>query len=199
MAVSQRQKQKAETKKFLIQTAMEQFAKKGLTVTRTADIASAAKVSHGTIFLHFPTREILLEEVIEEFGSRTAKRMHELIDGDCTMEEVLAAHLKGIGECEGFYAALISEAAVLPEGARNALIMIQSAISHHILQVAERGMEAGIIKTMPFDLLFNTWIGLIHYYLSNRALFSPEDSVISRHGKRLTEHYMNLISEKGEI
>ena len=197
MAGSQRQKQKTETKNFLVETAMEQFGKWGLTATKTADIAAAAKLSHGTVFLHFPTREALLEEVIEAFGRRTARRMHELLDSECTMEEVLAAHLKGIEENEAFYAALISETAVLPEGAQNTLIMIQSAISHHILQVAQREMNAGTMKKMPFDLLFNTWIGLIHYYLSNRGLFAPDGSVIARHGSRLTAHFMNLISEKG--
>ena len=79
MAGSQRQRQKNETRKRLIATAMDQFAKNGLTATRTADIAAAAEVSHGTVFTHFPTREALLEEVIEAFGMKITERMHELI------------------------------------------------------------------------------------------------------------------------
>lgn len=200
MAVSQRQKQKMQTRNLLIETAIDQFAKNGLAATRTADIAIEAKVSHGTIFAHFPTREALLDAVIEEFGMRITKRMHELVNANCGMKEVLEAHIKGIGEYENFYTRLISEAPILHESARNALIMIQSAISFHLIQVAERAMSEEKILEMPFDLMFNTWIGLVHYYLTNGDLFSPGESVAEKHGQRLIEHYLKLISNKeGEL
>lgn len=194
MAESQRQKQKDKTRKHLIDVALEQLAKDGLTTTRTSDIAKAAKVSHGTLFAHFPTREILLDEVIEEFGMRITKRLHELVDSNCIIKELLEAHMKGISEYEEFYTRLVSEGHLLARGARNSLLMIQSAISFHLSQVAEREMKIGIIRTMPVDLLFNTWIGLIHYYMVNRDLFAPDDSVIKVQGERLVEHYLNLIS-----
>jgi hypothetical protein len=47
--------------------------------------------------------------------------------------------------------------------------------------------------------MFNTWVGLINYYLMNRDLFAPGESVISRYGQRLVEHYMNLISRREEV
>jgi len=196
MSESQRQKQKNQTKKHLIDVALEQFAKDGLTTARTSDIASAAKVSHGTLFAHFPTREILLDAVIEEFGMRITKRLHELVSSNCGMRELLEAHLKGISEYETFYTRLVSEGHLLDENARNSLIMIQSAISFHLIQVAEREMKAGKIWTMPVDLLFNTWIGLIHYYIVNSDLFAPGESVLTVHGNRLLEHFINLIKLK---
>jgi AcrR family transcriptional regulator len=193
MPESQRQKQKNQTKKRLIDVALEQFAKDGLTTARTSDIASAAKVSHGTLFAHFPTREILLDEVIEEFGMRITKRLHELVSSNCGIKELLEAHLRGISEYEAFYTRLVSEGHLLQGRARNSLIMIQSAISFHIAQAAEHEMETCKIRKMPVDLLFNTWIGLIHYYLVNGDLFAPDESVIKVHGNRLVEHYMSLI------
>ncbi len=198
MAESQRQKQKLQTRTHLINVALEQFAKNGLSSTRTSDIASAAKVSHGTIFAHFPTREILLDEVIEEFGMRITKRLHELVDSNCSIRELLEAHLKGISEYELFYTRLVSEGHLLVNDARNSLVMIQSAISFHLAQVAQREMEAYKIRKMPVDLLFNTWLGLINYYLVNGDLFAPGESVLKVHGKRLIEHFINLIEIKNE-
>lgn len=194
MPGTQRQKQKNRTKQHILDVAIKQFAKDGLTVTRTSDIANAAKVSHGTVFAHFPTREVLLGAVIEEFGMRIAKRLHESVDSDGGMKEVFEAHLTGISEYEGFYTRLISEGRLLNESARNSLIMIQSAISFHIIQVAEREMESCKIRFMPVDLLFNTWIGLIHHYLINGDLFSPGGPVLKRYGKELAEHYIKLIT-----
>jgi hypothetical protein len=114
------------------------------------------------------------------------------------MEGLLMAHLKGIQEHELFYSRLISEASLLPESARNTLIGIQSAISFHLIQVAEHEMSASRILRMPVNLMFNTWIGLINYYIMNRDIFAPGESVISRYGQQLINHYMNLISFKRE-
>ncbi|WP_026884090.1 TetR/AcrR family transcriptional regulator [Clostridium akagii] len=196
MKESQREKQKIETRKHILDAALKQLAKDGLTTTRTSDIATEAKVSHGTVFAHFPTREILLDAVIEDFGLRLTKRLHELVGTNASMKDLLKAHIKGIREYENFYTRLISEQRLLPESARNSLIMIQSAISFHLIQIAEREMEECKIRRMPIDLLFNMWVGLIHYYLINGDMFAPNESVLERYGEQLVEHYMNLIKLK---
>ncbi|HEX3028047.1 MAG TPA: TetR/AcrR family transcriptional regulator [Clostridia bacterium] len=192
--MSKRQEQKTQTKKLIVNIAINQFAKDGLLTTRTSDIATSANLSHGSIFAHFPTREALLEAAIEEFGMRVTNKLHESIEENCEMEGLLMAHLKGIQEHELFYSRLISEASLLPESARNTLIGIQSAISFHLIQVAEREMSASRILRMPVNLMFNTWIGLINYYIMNRDIFAPGESVISRYGQQLINHYMKLIS-----
>lgn len=196
MIKSQRQDQKDQTRKCIVEAALQQFAKDGLTAAKTSDIAMAAKVSHGTIFVHFPTRENLLDTVIEEFGMRISRRLHELADKNCSMEEVLKAHLKGVAEYESFYTRLVTENRLLSESSRNTLIIIQSSISFHILQIAEKEMKAGVLRSIPYDLLFNTWIGLVHHYLANGDLFAPGVSVVEQHGNRLVDYFINLIALK---
>ena len=77
------------------------------------------------------------------------------------------------------------------------MIGIQSAMSFHLIQVAERDMSESRILRMPLNLMFNTWIALLNYYLINKDIFAPGESVISRYGQQLIDHYMNLISLKG--
>ena len=72
--------------------------------------------------------------------------------------------------------------------------MIQSAISFHLTQVAEREQKNHKIKEMPLNLMFNTWVGLIHYYLTNQEMFAPGKSVVSRYREIWIEHFINLIS-----
>lgn len=196
MSSSQREKQKIQTRNNIVNTALYQFSKYGLMRTSTGDIAREAKVSHGTVFAHFPTRENLIDEVIEEFGQRITTRLHELVDNNCGMKEILQVHLKGIREYEAFYTRLVLEGSLLHESARSTWIMIQSAISSHIIEIAEREIEDGRITAMPVSMLFNTWVALIHYYLGNGDLFAPENSVLEKHGHQLIEHFMNLISIK---
>ncbi|MDD7794332.1 TetR/AcrR family transcriptional regulator [Clostridium sp. 'White wine YQ'] len=195
MAGTQRQDQKLKTRNHIIEVALNQFAKDGLTLARTSDIAKVAEVSHGTIFSHFPTRDNLLEEVIEEFGRRITTRLHELVSSDCEMREVLEAHLRGISEYEDFYTRLILESRLLNESSRNSVVMIQSAISFHIIQVAEKDIKECKIREIPLDLIFNTWIGLVHHYLINSDLFTKEGTLFDAHGKRLIDHFINLINK----
>lgn len=196
MPESQRAEQKKRTRAHLIEVALEILTEQGLLTARTGDIAKAAGVSHGTVFVHFPTREALLEAVIEEFGTRSVRRLHELASGGGSVRLVLSAHLQGLTEYEAFYTRLVAESRLLPESARNTLLMIHSAVSHHLSLAAQAEMAAGTLRPMPLHLLFNTWIGLIHYYLSNGDLFAPGGSVLARYGAELLEHYLGLISNE---
>jgi AcrR family transcriptional regulator len=189
-----RRERKERTRRIVLKAALEQFSRTGLGESRTLDIARRAGVSHGTIFVHFSTREALVAAVIDEFGMRVAARMHELASEGESVEEVLKAHLRGLSEFEPFYARLVTEGPLLPNAVGNALIAIQSAISFHLSQAAKREMDAGTVKRMPGHLLFNTWAGLVHYYIANREAFAPRGSVLERYASELIDHFMNLIS-----
>ena len=194
MSESQRFEQKRKTRERLIEVALPLLAQDGLMAARTGDIATAAGVSHGTVFLHFPTRNDLLIAVIEQFGERLTRRLHELNRGGLGMPEVLQAHLQGLAEFENFYTRMVIEGPLLPVEAQQTLLMVQSAISFHLIQAAENQMATGEIRPVPVHLLFNTWIGLIHHYLVNRQWFAPEGKVLERYGPELTAHFLNLIT-----
>ena len=196
MNKTKRQLQKEQTRRILLETAFVEFGKNGIMSTRMSDIANAANVSHGTVFAHFETQEALISAVIEEFGEKIALRTHELANNCAGVREVLAAHLTGIMEVEEFYTRLVIESRMLPKVSREIFVMMQSAISLHLSQAAQLEIEAGTVAPMPVALLFNTWVGLIHYYLINGDLFAPEGQVLKRYGQSLLDHYMSLLQPK---
>ncbi|MGB5381619.1 MAG: TetR/AcrR family transcriptional regulator [Acidimicrobiia bacterium] len=189
---------KQQTRILLIETALDLMAERGIAATRTIDVAERAGVAHGTVFVHFATRDELVTAVVGEHADQIAGRLHELADDGATVRDVLAAHLAGLAEHEAFHARLVMEGPLLPRYARATLLGIQSAISAHLAQAAEREMADGTIRTMPIYLLFNTWLGLIHHYLGNRELFAPGQSVVERWGPTLLDHYVGLLRPNGE-
>lgn len=193
MPGAQRQLQKEQTREKILAAAMEQFAALGLTKATTAGIAQAAGVSHGAVFAHFATLEVLQQAAIEEFGRRVSARLHDLAAGGQSLREVLTAHLQALEEHEQFYTRLVMEGRLLPQDIRYVLVGIQSVMAHHIGQVAQREMDAGMIRAMPMHLAFNTWMGLLQYYLINDDLFAPGQSVLRRYGSQLLEHYLALL------
>lgn len=50
----------------ILDTAIKVFAKSGFRGTTTKQLAKAAGVSEATIFLHFPSKEAIYEEILEE-------------------------------------------------------------------------------------------------------------------------------------
>ncbi len=194
-----REEYRLNTRKRLLDAASALFTEIGVAATTTKHVARVADVSHGTVFLHFPRREDLIDAVVDRFGTRLAVRTHALAQRGESVAEILQAHLRGLEEEEALYIRLISEAPSLPEESRAILVGIQSAISHHLGRVAKREENTGRLRQIRPHLLFNTWIGLVHHYLLNKSIFAPNESVIARHGDDLIEHYVRLISiDQGE-
>lgn len=195
MKENKRQVQKKATRSRIIDAAIRQFAKKGLTTTRTGDVAVDAGVSHGTIFVHFPTQEELLIGVIEEVGGRINLRLHELASDKKGIEDILRAHISVLMEFEEFYTRLVIESRLLPKQARDTYIMIQSTVSFHLSQSVQMEVDAGTMQNLPLDMVFNGWVGLVHYYLANSDLFAPGESVLKRYGEGLIQFYISLITK----
>lgn len=193
MSNSVRQLHKEQTKALLLQTAYDVFSQKGILGTRMSDVAQAAGVSHGTVFLHFKTQEALITEVTEFYGGKIALRTHELADTCAGLRELLSAHLAAIGEFEPFYTRLVAERPRLPSDAQDVLLGLQSAVSFHFSQAAKREFADGSHRDIPESFLFNLWIGLIHHYLLNKELFAPKGSVVQNCGNALIENFMKLL------
>lgn len=192
--MGKRAERKKKTYQRLVKEAMKVFAEQGFVATRTLDVAEAAAVAHGTVFVHFPTREALVVATVTEFALVLKDRIRDLVEMGATVRQVFSAHLAGLAEHERFYTRLVMERPLLPEKARITLLGIQSVISAYLTEAAEREVDEGSLRAVPMHLMFNTWLGLIHYYLSNRDLFAPEGSVLSRWGEDLINFYMGLLS-----
>src|SRR3954462_8647023 len=62
----------------LLEAALTLFVEKGFAATRSEEVARAAGVSKGTLYLYFPSKEELLKAVIQHFlGTEIAAGMAE--------------------------------------------------------------------------------------------------------------------------
>jgi len=188
-----RQEQKERTRAGLVDQAELLFAEHGISQTTTADIAKSLKVSHGTLFLHFPTREDLIKAVVEEFGARLATELEQCFSEDQTLRELLKAHVSVLAEFENFYLRLISESQALPPHVRSIVYAMNASLSYRFFRAAKIEMDKGNIKKMSQIFFFNSWMALINYYILNRDLFSEKSPILKEVGDDLLKHFYFLI------
>ncbi len=189
-----RKVQKAQTREKIISAAISIYSEQGFSAPTTA-IAKKAQISHGSIFVHFPTVESLLVCLLELFSNDIKAEIHSLSDSCGEISKLLEIHLDVLIKHEDFYKRLIQEIVYLPKEAKNTFIAIQSTVSVHFLQALEQEIGKGKIKDIPFYMIFNTWLGLVHYYLLNDELFSPQTSVLKRYKNTLISCFISLIKQ----
>lgn len=188
-----REAQKRETRQRILKAAIRVFGRDGLASATTQAVATEAKVSHGSVFAHFCSQEQLLVAAIDNFGETASLAIHEALSSGAGLRQVLKVQLRCIEAEEDFYVRLASEAGSLPPAARSSLILMQSNIAFHFLPALQAAEKAGKLKKVAPSLAFNTWLGLLHYYLANRELFAPGESLIAAWGDMLVDHYLNLL------
>jgi AcrR family transcriptional regulator len=189
-----RQLQKETTRELILETAFRVYAEQGFSVP-VGVIAQEAGLAHGSVFLHFPTKDDLLYSTLERFFKSLGEKMHELSELNGDFETLLSGFLSVIEEHEAFYKHLVMEIHTLPPGTKEMLISLRSVNAHYFETAVKQEIRRGRIKKLPLHMMFNTWMGLVYYYLQNSEWFAPGQSVIKRCKDELIDFYMKLIGK----
>jgi AcrR family transcriptional regulator len=79
---SRSEQRRQERRTAILQAAISLFARKGFAETGISQIARAAGISHGTIFLYFPSKEVLFRAAVLEPLEVFAAQSLEMMDAD---------------------------------------------------------------------------------------------------------------------
>src|SRR4051812_40583041 len=92
---------KDETRKRILKVAQKQFAQNGFEQSTTRDIAREANIAVGTLFNYFPTKESIVENLVNESCVRAAERFAAELERNgkqdsVTLEEELFSNVAAI-------------------------------------------------------------------------------------------------------
>lgn len=192
-AVTQRTRQRDVTRRQLVEAGLRVVAVSGFAGASTAAIAQETGKAHGTVFLHFRTRDALVAELVAEIGRGMSSRLTELESVAPNLSEVMDAHLKTLGENEVLYSRLLGEASTLPLAARAYIFALQSGIASRLRDAYLRQRARAEVREIDPVTLANLWISLSNHYLLNRDLFAPGTSVIAKCGAQLKAQVLDLM------
>ena len=74
-----RAQKKAVTRQVIRQAARACFERRGFAETKIGEITSAARVAHGTFYVHFSSKEELMDELLREFNLEFVELLGPLI------------------------------------------------------------------------------------------------------------------------
>ncbi|MDR1650251.1 MAG: TetR/AcrR family transcriptional regulator [Synergistaceae bacterium] len=193
MKQNRRQIQKEATRKKIVETAVKVYSRDGFSAPSNV-VAIEAGVAHGTVFVHFPTTGDLLMAVLQRFFIQMLGKLHDLSESS-GIDDFLRGHIEILQSCEDFYKRLLTEARLLPEEARGTLESIRSVALQHFTSAAEYETRRGAVKDVPIDVMFNAWLGLVHYYMQNMGGPGPGESVLGRYKGELVSNFSALIKK----
>ena len=90
---SRRAEYAEQTRAALLTAAADAFAKDGFMATSIAQVATAARLTRGAVYHHFPDKQALFEAVLHQYNEAAQQQVHDAIaehDGD-PWETALAA------------------------------------------------------------------------------------------------------------
>jgi AcrR family transcriptional regulator len=185
--------QRESTHRQLLQAGLRVVAARGFAGATTAAIAEASGKAHGTVFVHFRTRDALVAELVAEIGRAMSRGLADISTDTPGLSEVLDAHLGALAEHEVLYARLLREATTLPPAARARVFALQSGIAWRLRAALARDVARGAARSMDPVALANIWIALTNHYLMNRDLFAPDSSVIAARGAELKSQLLAIV------
>jgi AcrR family transcriptional regulator len=141
----------------LLEAALTLFVEKGFAATRSEEVARAAGVSKGTLYLYFPSKEELLKAVIQHFlADEIAAGAEEAahVDGPTpqVMEELLVNWWMRMYDspASGVFKLVITEVRNFPEIARFYVERVIRPGQQLVGSLLTRGIERG--EFLPVDL-----------------------------------------------
>ncbi|AVP95890.1 hypothetical protein C7S18_01155 [Ahniella affigens] len=192
--MSKRAEQKQSTREQLLSVARKTVAEQGFAATSTAAIAKAVGKAHGTVFVHFPTRDALVEALLNDIGASMTDALATIPDGsDVGVSAVMDAHLDALLANEALYAQILRESTQLPAAARARLFAFQSGVAWRMRAALARDIDAGRLRAVDPAAVANLWIAQCNHYLINRDLFAPNEMVCALRRDEIKANLLALL------
>lgn len=154
--------------KFL-SSALKLFVTNGVQNTSTAEIAKEAGAAAGTLFLYFPTKQDLLDQLVLKIGKEQSDHILSLLKPSLSAREMFFTIWHGtvdwfLENMEAYrYVQQVRDTGLISEGAAQE----SNKFFGYYYAAIRKGVEEGCLKTVPIgligDFLYQDTVAVINY------------------------------------
>jgi AcrR family transcriptional regulator len=155
-----------DTRQKIIDAAADVFTKNGYARTTTKSIAKAAGVSEVTLFRHFETKENLMSEAMEAYGSPFLVRTIEgRLTGDYREDIRLMGRffMKAVLERSGAILFAIGESRHFP-GMRKLFSKMPEQLWQMLARYLQKKMDEGVVRKLHPSAAAQAFFGMFFAY-----------------------------------
>jgi AcrR family transcriptional regulator len=155
-APTQRQRRKETRPQELLDAALSLFVEKGFTATRAEEVARAAGVSKGTLYLYYPSKEELFKAVVRHNLSSLIAEGEGIVDKHAgPTSELLVTLMQtwwqrlGSTPAAGIHKVVLAEVGNFPELAQFYADEVIGPADRLFSRTVQRGVDRGEFRALP--------------------------------------------------
>jgi TetR/AcrR family acrAB operon transcriptional repressor len=194
-----------QTRRNILDAALELFHRKGYSRTTLGDIARSAGVTRGAIYWHFKDKVELFLALKDDVETSTKTRIEDLLQEEvASLEDVRASHLRFLRNLEEnarfcTYFEIVFYRTEFTEELQPLMASYQDKLRRMVRkneqdfeQLRKRGrVRADLVcRQAAFDMAAIIF-GLINFWLMDRSYFS-----LSQQSAAMLDRYMTLLAPK---
>ncbi len=148
-------KLRPERKTEFLKAALKLFVARGVQNTSTAEIARKAGTAAGTLFLYFPTKQDLMDELVLTIGRDQSEYIGSLLVPSLSVRETFLAIWKGslhwfLDHMDEYrYVQQVRDTRIIGEKT----VRKSEQFFQYYFMAVQKGLEAGRIKKYPIELI----------------------------------------------
>jgi AcrR family transcriptional regulator len=145
----------SEKRSRYLESALKLFVANGVKNTSTASIAKEAGTAAGTLFLYFPTKQDLIDELVLEIARQQSNYIKSLLDSPLTARE--SFHAIWFGSIQWFFDNLDSYQYI--RQVRDSGLIADEVVHEseqyldYYYAAIQKGLQEAAIKTYPLELI----------------------------------------------
>ncbi|MFT3894198.1 MAG: TetR/AcrR family transcriptional regulator [Anaerolineales bacterium] len=166
-----------------LSTALKLFVAQGVQNTSTAAIAQEAGTAAGTLFLYFPTKQDLINELVLQISRDQAEYMQTLLDHSLPVRDMFFGIWRGsIGWFLEHRDAYEYVQQVRDTGIVDEAVVKESGKSFvYFYDAIQRGLDEGKLKPYPLELigafLYQDIVAIMNLLRTQRKLKKQEEII----------------------
>lgn len=176
----------SEKRTNLLKAALRLFTQNGVRNTSTAEIAKEAGMASGTLFLYFPTKQDLLDELALNIGKEQSEYIKALLKPSLSARETFFAIWHGtvrwfLEHMDAYqYSQQVRHSGMISEAA----VQESSKFFSYYYDAIQKGLEEGSIKTYPIgllgDFLYQDIVAVLNYLRMQPSDSHNHDEIIQQ-------------------
>lgn len=179
-----REEKKQITREKILHKARLILEEKGFVTVSTKDIAEASNVSHGTIFLHFNTKDELLYTILSSNVTAFRNAFIERCNATYTQETFIKEFVSVLIEFENILSRVYKDYYYLSSDLQKAIDDLETLIKNEIFDNLKNHWSKSL-NILDTFLLIDTFLAQVKSYLLEKNSSSVQSIIKQRRGRIL--------------